>query len=275
MIRYQRQFQGPLEAVIMDLAGTCVDYGSLAPILAFFQLFEQQGIPVTEAEARAPMGTEKRIHISQMLAMPRIATAWQERFGQLPTEADIDRLYQTFLPLQLATIKTRTQAIAGLFELIDFCNNHDMKVAVNTGYNREMAEQVLHGLANQGFHPVSSVCATEVPKGRPWPHMSLKNAIELGVSDVRACIKIDDTETGIEEGLAAGMWTVAVALSGNAVGVDLETWNSFSAEEQQYYKERAYSKLHRSGAHYVIDSIAELPAVIEVINGQLANGVQP
>lgn len=275
MIRYQRQFQGPIEAIIMDLAGTCVDYGSLAPIQAFYQLFEQHGIAVSEAETRAPMGTEKRTHIRQMLAMPRIATAWQERFGALPSEADIERLYQHFLPLQLETIKTRTQAIPGLFNLLDYCSSQQIKIGVNTGYNREMADQVLQGLAQQGFYPESSVCATEVQHGRPWPHMSLKNALELGVSDVRACVKVDDTETGIEEGLAAGMWTVAVALSGNAVGLDFDTWMALSAQEQRHYKQQAYRQLNRSGAHFVIDSIADLPTVIETIQQQMAKGSQP
>ena len=40
--------------------------------------------------------------------------------------------------------------------------------------------------------------------------------INLGVSPVDPCVKVDDTTPGIEEGLNAGMWTVGLAMSGNA-----------------------------------------------------------
>ena len=51
--------------------------------------------------------------------------------------------------------------------------------------------------------------------------MALKNVVELGLSDVAACVKVDDTAPGIEEGRRAGMWTVGLLLSGNAAGLTL------------------------------------------------------
>ena len=63
---YQRSYRGPVQAVILDWAGTTVDFGSLAPAMAFVQLFAEQGVAISVAEVRGPMGTEKREHIRQL-----------------------------------------------------------------------------------------------------------------------------------------------------------------------------------------------------------------
>ncbi len=81
-----------IQAVVFDWAGTTVDFGSRAPILAFMALFKDNKVEITVEEARAPMGLEKRDHIAAVLKMPRVTAAWQEVYGQAATEADIDRL---------------------------------------------------------------------------------------------------------------------------------------------------------------------------------------
>lgn len=275
MYTYTRRYTGPLQAVIMDLAGTCVDFGSLAPIQAFLNLFEAEGIELAEAEAREPMGTEKREHIRQLLAMPRIRSQWQAKFDKLPDEADIDRLYQDFLPLQTAAIAERASLIPGALELQELLREEGIKLGVNTGYSREMVDVMLPELKAQGFEPESVVVATEVPQGRPAPHMSLKNAIELGVTAVQACVKVDDTATGIEEGLNAGMWTVAVVASGNATGLSEAAFATLDDAGRAALLARGHRVMAQSAAHYVIDSIADLPDVLADIDHRLAAGEQP
>lgn len=275
MYTYTRRYTGPLQAVIMDLAGTCVDFGSLAPIQAFLALFEQEGIDLTEAEAREPMGTEKREHIRRLLAMPRIRNQWQAAHGKQPDTAEIDRLYQAFLPLQTAAIAERAKLIPGALELQDLLRREGIKLGVNTGYSREMVNVMLPGLADQGFEPESVVVATEVPNGRPAPHMSLKNAIELGVTAVQGCVKVDDTATGIEEGLNAGMWTVAVVASGNAVGLSEEAFRVLDDRERGNILDDARRVMAWSAAHYIIDSIADLPRVLSDIRRRMAAGEHP
>ncbi|RBW51222.1 phosphonoacetaldehyde hydrolase [Marinobacter sp. F3R11] len=275
MYTYTRRYTGPLQAVIMDLAGTCVDFGSLAPIQAFLKLFEAEGIDLSEAEAREPMGTEKREHIRRLLAMPRIRTQWSSVFGKTPDTADIDRLYGAFLPLQTAAIAERSQLIPGAIELQDWLRDRSIKLGVNTGYSREMVNVMLPELVAQGFEPESVVVATEVPQGRPAPHMSMKNAIELGVSAVQGCVKVDDTTTGIEEGLNAGMWTVAVVASGNAVGLSEEQLSALNDTDRAETVARGHRVMATSGAHYVIDSIVDLPNVLAEIACRLQAGECP
>lgn len=272
---YQRFYTGPVTAVVFDWAGTTIDFGSLAPIKAFCGLFEEHGVPITLAEARAPMGAEKREHIAALLAMPRIRQAWIDMKGTEPTEADIDSLYDQFIPVQKAAIAERTTLIPGARETFDYLRENEIKIGANTGYSQEMITDLRGLAAEQGYQPDSYVCATDVPRGRPYPHMTLKNMLELEVLNVQSVVKVDDTLTGIEEGLNAGCWTVGVAISGNEVGLDLADWEALSFEEQEAKRRAAYKRFHQSGAHYVIDTVADLPAVIEDINARLSAGEQP
>jgi phosphonoacetaldehyde hydrolase len=272
---YQRSYRGPVQAVIFDWAGTTVDFGSLAPVAAFTRLFAAQGIDLGLDEARRPMGAEKREHIRQLCALPRIAAAWRDLYGESPDEATIDRLYQAFVPLQVAAIRDSAQLIPQCREVVAALRGRGIRIGANTGYSREMLEALAEVAADQGYRPDSSVCATEVPRGRPFPHMSLKNAIELEVETVQACVKVDDTAPGIEEGLNAGMWTIAVAVSGNEVGLALDDWEALTPTEQQRRRAAACSRLRASGAHYVMDTIADLLPYIELIERRLACGERP
>lgn len=272
---YRRCYTGPVTAVIFDWAGTTIDFGSLAPIKAFCGLFDEHGVTITLAEARAPMGVEKREHIKQLLDMARVRNAWTAVKGAEPTEANIDALYQQFIPVQKAAIAERATLIPGARETFEFLRDNDIKIGANTGYSQEMISE-LRGLATaQGYQPDSYVCATDVPRGRPYPHMMLKNMLELEVLNVHSVVKVDDTLTGIEEGLNAGCWTVGIAVSGNEVGLDLTDWEALSDAEQHVKREAAYQRFQQSGAHYVIDTVAGLPVVIEDINTRLSAGEQP
>lgn len=272
---YQRSYRGPIQAVILDWAGTTVDYGSLAPVAAFVRLFAEQGVTISAAEARGPMGMEKREHIRQLCQTPAIAARWRERHGREPDAADVDRLYETFVPLQLAAIRDHAQLIPGCRETVAALRERGIRIGANTGYSREMMEPLLLAAAEQRYMPDSTVCATEVPRGRPYPCMSLKNAIELGVEAVQSCVKVDDTVPGIEEGLNAGMWAVGIAISGNEIGLTLADWRALPQLEQGRRRTRARQRLLGGGAHYVIDTIAELPSCLDIIEARLARGERP
>jgi phosphonoacetaldehyde hydrolase len=266
---------GPVEALILDWAGTTIDFGSLAPVYAFMELFKQEGIEVSQAEAREPMGTEKSEHIRRMLGNSRIADAWLLVKGQVSNEADIKRLYNLFEPIQTRIVAERGQLIPGWKTMFDELTVAGIKIGSNTGYGPGMIAPALIAAKDQGYIPASTVFATDVTRGRPFPDMALKVAMELQVGHVNACIKVDDTLPGIEEGLRAGMWTVGVSCSGNEVGLDRDAWEALSSDEQQGYRQKAEQRLFNVGAHYVIDSVADLAAVIVDVNRRLANGEKP
>lgn len=275
MLKAHYSYQGPVQAIVLDWAGTTIDFGSLAPVQAFMTLFKQEGISVTAAQAREPMGTEKREHITRMLSNTQIAAQWLEIKGAKPSEEDIDRLYDAFLPIQTHIITERSQLIPGWKAAYDQLIQAGYKIGGNTGYARPMMKPALAAAKEQGYNPSTNVCATEVKRGRPAPDMALTTMLELGADHVHACVKVDDTLPGIEEGLRAGMWTVGVAVSGNEVGLDFHDWNDLDDTAKQQKRKVAYQRFAKAGAHIIIDSVAELPKAIAQIESWLADGRRP
>jgi phosphonoacetaldehyde hydrolase len=150
-----------------------------------------------------------------------------------------------------------------------------IKIGSTTGYLRDMMEINLRDAKRQGYEPDSTVCASDVPAGRPYPYMCLQNVINLQVSPVAACVKVDDTVLGVEEGLNAGMWTVGLALSGNEIGLPLSELEALDPAERDRRRQRAYARLHQAGAHFVVDSIAEIVPCLDDIEARLARGERP
>ena len=44
---YARRYRGPLKAVILDWAGTTLDYGCCAPAVVFTEVFKRQGVEIS------------------------------------------------------------------------------------------------------------------------------------------------------------------------------------------------------------------------------------
>jgi phosphonoacetaldehyde hydrolase len=165
--------------------------------------------------------------------------------------------------------------IPGAVEMANAVRARGMKLGSTTGYVRPIMERVLPLAAAQGYAPDNLVCAGDLAGGRPTPLMMYRCFADLGVYPPAAVVKIDDTEPGILEGLAAGTWTVGVSISGNCVGLSAEEWAATSEEEQAALRAQAEAKLLGVGAHFVIDSIAELTPVLDEIETRMARGERP
>ncbi|MEX3785074.1 phosphonoacetaldehyde hydrolase [Paraburkholderia sp. BR14374] len=170
-----------VKAVIFDWAGTVVDYGSRAPMGAFVETFEQFGVPITIDEARGPMGMAKRPHIAALMALPRVAQAWAERHGHTPTDADIDAVYDVFVPKNIAVAASYSAVIPGVAEVASALRYEDIRIGTTTGYTREIIDEIVPGAAAQGFSPDSIVCTGDTPEGRPSPYMIYRTLPQLGV----------------------------------------------------------------------------------------------
>jgi phosphonoacetaldehyde hydrolase len=152
-------------------------------------------------------------------------------------------------------------------ETVDWLRGRGIKIGSTTGYTRSIMERVLPLAAAQGYAPDNLVCADDLPEGRPGPLMMYKCFVDLVVYPPSAVIKVDDTEPGIAEGVAAGCVTVGVALSGNAVGKTPEELAALSEAEIAPLRATATDLLKAAGADHVIDTIADLPALVKRLEG--------
>jgi phosphonoacetaldehyde hydrolase len=264
-VNLDRRYRGPLVAAVFDWAGTVVDYGSRAPVLAVTHTFAEFGVPITIDEARGPMGRAKRDHIQAILDLPRVADCWRRVHDRAADSAAVDVLYRAFLQTQTQFLASNSQVIPGCLDAVAWCRERGMRLGSSTGYTRELMAYIVLAAREQGLEFDALVCADDVPAGRPAPWMCLENSRRLDVFPMAALVAVDDTPVGIEAGLNAGMWTIGVAKSGNLVGLGLEEIARLPAAEHQSRILAAHKTLRLAGAHVTVDTVADLPRAIEEI----------
>lgn len=272
-MRYQ--YPDRLQAVILDWAGTVVDFGSFAPTRIFVEAFAEFDIDISLRQARGPMGMGKWDHIRTLCDQPAVAEQFYKRFGRQPSDADVTAIYERFMPLQIAKVAEHSAPIPGALEAVAKLRECGLKIGSCSGYPKAVMEKVVDLAAAAGYRADHVVATDEVPKGRPSPAQALANVIALEIDDVAACVKVDDTEPGILEGRGAGMWTVALRFSGNFLGLNWEQFQALSEEQLAVERERIDSLFVASRPHYLIDTLADLPPIIEAINARLSRGESP
>lgn len=85
-----------VECIIMDWAGTSVDYGCMAPVAAFVESFKNIGLEVTPEETRAFMGLTKIEEIRALFAIERVAEDFRLKFGRDYDDSDVQGRYNDF-----------------------------------------------------------------------------------------------------------------------------------------------------------------------------------
>jgi phosphonoacetaldehyde hydrolase len=259
-----------IRAIVFDWAGTMVDYGCMGPAKVFQEIFKQEGINVTDSEAREPMGMAKREHIAAVGRLSNIDMQWRDKHGASVGESDVDRMYAKFLPLQLQVLAEHSEIIPGAVESFNWCIANSIRVGSSTGYTRQLMD-VVEPIANAaGYRPEVVLCAEDAPQGRPAPWLIFECAKRFGVYPMNRIVKVDDTIVGVQAGINAGAWSIGVAQTGNMIGLSQIQWSVLSESDQLQRLALARQKLKDAGAHFVIDSVAEIPQTIRTINETLA-----
>lgn len=253
--------------VVADLAGTTIDFGSSAPAGVFVELFARHGVSVTTAEARGPMGTAKRDHIEALAAVPRVAAAWVAAHGRPFDEADLDRLYAEFIPLQLESLPAFDDLIPGTVEAVTALRSEGIAVAVTTGYDAAMTAVVLEAARRQGFVPDAAVCAAEVAAGRPAPWMIFRAMEKTGLWPPGAVVAVGDTLADVEAARNAGVWAVGVTATGNMLGLTRAQHDALEPVRRAELLAAAAERMRQAGAHAVVDGIGRLPAALATLEG--------
>jgi phosphonoacetaldehyde hydrolase len=264
-----------IRVAVFDWAGTMVDYGSRAPATVFQEIFRREGVPITPAQAREPMGMAKRAHIATITSMPEVDQRWREKFGKSADVSDVDRMYEKFLPLQKEVLADHGDLIPGAVDTFKWCLENNIRVGSSTGYTHELMKVVVPVASAAGYQPEIVLCAEDAPEGRPAPWLIYECMKRFGVYPASHVVKVDDTTVGIEAGINAGAWTVGITQTGNLVGLSEAEFVSLDDTEQKNLISEAESRMKQAGAHFVIAGVHELPQTIIKINSLLANGQCP
>ena len=264
-----------IKAVILDWAGTVVDHGSSAPMGAFVKAFAHFGVTISINDARGPMGMAKRDHIRMVGTSRAVAAAWRAKHGRDFDDAAIDAIFEVFEPMNVAAVEAHSALIPGAHDALQWCKARGIRVGSTTGYTRPIMERLMPLAAAQGFVPEVTICAGDLAAGRPAPLQIWSALAQMGIWPASSVIKLDDTTPGIGEARAAGCWAVGAALTGNNPGLSAEELARLPPDERAELRRAASEPLLRAGAHLVIDSIAELPWLVEHIEARLEAGEKP
>ena len=274
---YERQYRGKIKAVVLDWSGTLADAYVIAPAVVFVEVFKNQGVEISMEEARGPMGLRKDLHIKALTEDPVIAERWKSVKGKYPDQSDVDAMFKDFVPAQLDCLRNYTTLLPGVRDVCIDLQKQGIKLGASTGFTRAMVDVLHEDCQKQGLKLDATVAGDEVAHGaRPKPHMVFRNMDLLDIDDVRSVVKCDDTTSGVGEALNAGCWGVGLVRYSNYMNINtLEEEATLSEADMARRIAHTRHLLEQSGAHYVIDSLVELPAVIEDINARLARGEKP
>jgi len=233
-----------INAIILDWAGTTVDYGCFAPVNAFISAFESFGIKANIEETRAPMGLPKRKHIEKML----------ENMGRSYTQKEVEQIYARFEPALFKVLPSHAEPLPGVIEAIEKIREMGIAIGSTTGYTQAMMDVVVPLAKEKGYAPDCVVCPDDTNEmGRPYPYMLWRNLEKLGISSIHKVLKVGDTEADMHEGKNAGCLCAGVLKGSSMLALNGD-------------EETARQKYMEAGADYVIEDISELPALIKSLN---------
>jgi phosphonatase-like hydrolase len=223
-----------MDLVVFDIAGTLIeDTGQV--INAFATVFRKHAIRVSDEEVRTLHGASKR----------EVFTRYIERqFGSDDpgNPARIDRAYGDFRQILEETYEGQgVRAIAGATATLSWLRDHGIKIALNTGFYRQVTEIILQSLGWREGPVDAVICSEEVPRGRPAPYMIFRAMEATEIIDVRRVTVVGDTPLDLLAGMHAGTGGVVGVLSGS----------------------HGIEDLGRVRHTHIIPSVAALPALLE------------
>ncbi len=264
-----------IQAVVLDWAGTVVDHGSLAPVRALEDVFAASGVTISQPLIRRYMGLAKKDHVRKLLEEPEVRAQWLAMHQAAPAEPDVDALYAKFEPQMMEVLAGYATVISGAVETVAAMRARGIKIAGTTGYTRPMLDRLQVLAGEQGYHTDSSLSPEDVGAGRPFPWMCYRLAMDLEFYPLSACVKIGDTASDIAEGQNAGMWTIGLTRSGNAVGLSEAEWQELDSGARETTLGAAQAEFRTAGADYTAETVADTLPILDEIERRIAAGERP
>jgi len=200
----------PPALVVLDLAGTTVEDRGQVPT-AFAETLAANGVMVTAEEITRVRGASKRQAIRNLLA----ASLRDDPSARQAFEAEADRIYGEFRRnLAQAYMAGGVRCVPGAEDMIRSLRASGRKVALTTGFDRDIATLLMTSLGWTRHTVDAVVCGDDVTNGRPAPDMILLAMKLTAVEDPALVANVGDTALDLESGARAGVrWNIGV-LSG-------------------------------------------------------------
>ncbi|TVQ50025.1 MAG: HAD family hydrolase [Gloeocapsa sp. DLM2.Bin57] len=196
----------PISLVVFDMAGTTIKDDNEV-LKCFNQAAANNGLKATEARVNQMMGLPKR-KVFEVL--------WQEQIGEYDPDyaQKVATTYQDFKAI-LEDYYRREPILptVGCLELFEWLTTQGIKIALNTGFYREVTNIILNrlgwdlGLNADYVGSESSIIQVSVTpseiynnEGRPAPYLIQKAMYKLGVTNPQEVIAVGDTPSDLAAG---------------------------------------------------------------------------
>jgi phosphonatase-like hydrolase len=201
-----------LKLVVFDMSGTTVkDYGEV--LNCFYDALTISKIYVEKSYINTMMGWSK-IEVFEKLWSEKLTLDNNRAPEDLSATVSVkaQHSFDIFkVLLENWYEENPIEPTKGCLELFDFLKQNNIKIALNTGFYREVADIIFQKLNWQQGNPFDfSITSDEVEKGRPEPFMIQKAMQYFGITDPQQVAKIGDTPSDLQEGRAAGVWSFGV-----------------------------------------------------------------
>lgn len=215
-----------LSLITFDMAGTTV-HDDHEVEACFAEACRKMGMEVDEAWIRSVQGWSKKFVFQ---------TYWKERMNP-DTDAfneAVNTSYATFREvLEDHYRNSEVKPTEGCIELFAYLREHNVKIALTTGFYRKVADIILNKLGwlnglndeylRSGESPIDlSITSDQVAKGRPDPDMIERAMAMLDVADPKQVGAVGDTPSDIEAGLKAKCGLVVGVTNGTHTTAQLE-----------------------------------------------------
>jgi phosphonoacetaldehyde hydrolase len=271
----KKPFRGRVRAVILDWAGTAIDFGCFGSIQPFIDTFNQNWVETSSEQIREYAGLSCWDHLLALLQTEPVSAKWLEVYGSPPSEHDLERLHRSIERMVSSDLIHYSDLVPGLPEVVFELRKRGIKIGSTSSHGSHEMEPLIEAVREKGFAPDAIVCSSDVPAGRPYPWMCYQNAISLEVYPLEALVKIGGTVSGIQEGLNAGMWTIAVMQTSSILGLSQDEIDRMDQAEFRLKLDRAGKKFSDVGAHFVVSGIMDCLEIIDRINQKLKLGERP
>lgn len=197
---------GQPELVVLDMAGTTIDEG-----LAVYRVLQEtviaHGGTPTEADITKWHGSAKHEALRALLT---------PKGGEPLSDEALKPIVEDFRARLTAAYAERPPvALPGVPEALHDLRVAGIRVALNTGFDRDVVNSLLAALGWEGDAVVDAVvCGSDVPSGRPAPFMIFRAMEQLDVRDVSRVLVAGDTPRDLQAGTNSGAGFVVGVLSG-------------------------------------------------------------
>jgi phosphonatase-like hydrolase len=182
-----------VQLVVFDLAGTTVKDGGQVP-RAFTTALAAHGIDVTADQLSVVRGASKRQAILHLIPDgPDRTVRAAAAYGSFHTE--LTRLYRA----------DGVEPIDGAQHAFESLRARGVRVALNTGFDREITTLLLAALKWDSGVVDAVVCGDDVKEGRPAPDLIFQAMAATGTASARQVANVGDTVLDLTAGHNAGV----------------------------------------------------------------------